>query len=167
MSFAIRPADAGDRTFIIQNWLDSYRTAFSAGLIAMEDWYKVMWPQVEKVLDRPGVRTLVAHETDETERVADLYGFITFDPAMRHLLGRDKRATILPTVVYVYVKGSHRRWGYARKLFAAAGIDPRSEFVYVCDTEATKRLRMKIPNAKWAPLSARFPHTTNERRPER
>lgn len=158
MTVAIREADDGDRTFVVENWLDSFRTAYGAGLIQMDDWYDVMRPQLQKALARPGVRTLVAYETDEPDRVADLYGFLVFDPALT-----DRHVT-LPMVLYVYVKAPYRKWGYARRLFAAAGIDPHEPFFYACRTEAVGRLAHKIPRAKWQPLPARFPKQQTERR---
>lgn len=154
MTVAIREADASDRRFVISSWLDSFRNSYNAGLIGMSDWWAVMHPQIEKVLDRAGVRTLVAYETREKDRVADLYGFITFD------------STVKPTMVfYVYVKAPYRRAGYrngkrvgdghARILFAAAGIDPLSPFDYACKTQDVAALSTKIPRARWQPLLAR------------
>lgn len=153
MTIAFRDANAGDRKFVIASWLDSFRTAFAAGMIAMDDWYTVMWPQIEKVLDRPGVRTIVAYETeDDDPGIADLYGFISFDPT--HV---ERRSGLpLPYVYYCYVKETSRRAGRARRLFGAAGIDPRAQFAYACRTEMAIKLGQKIPMAKWQPLAARF-----------
>lgn len=153
MTVAIRAAKATDRDLIIHAWVESFRLANTAGMIAMDDWWDVMAPQVVRVLDRAGSRTLVAYETEEAGGVADLYGFITFDrepePPWRSL----------PIVFYVYVKAPYRREGYARRLFDAAGIHPAKPFVYACSTPAEAEIRRarKIPSAQWRPLLARYP----------
>ncbi len=163
MTLAFRPAADHDQTFIVDAWVSSYRTAHAAGMISMATWRAVMWPEVERVLRLPNTRTFVAYETDETDHVADLYGFISVDTAAPP-----------PIVWYVYTKEAYRRggngrlWdghGLARKLFAAAGVDPTSPFVYGCKTSVVaelSRLR-KIPSAKWDPVSTRFDNPRRER----
>ena len=145
MTLAFRDAIPADRVFVISSWLDSYRDSDTAGMIAMSDWYAVMWPQVEKVIDRFGARTIVAHDTDE-----HLYGFISADATTKP-----------PLVFYCYVKAPYRRWepkrGYARQLFAAIGIDPAKPFDYSYKTREIGRLANKIPLASWQPMLTRFP----------
>jgi len=167
MTVAVRPLEQGDRKFVISTWLDSYRTSFSAGLVPFDRWYDVMWPIVDRLLDRPGVRTLVSHETEERDRLADLYGFITFelDTPPTDKMRRGGWSKNVPTVYYVYVKGPQRKWGYARQLFAAAGVDPRYPFVQGCRTEICARLGNKIPLSEWDQLRARI--YPDERRPEK
>lgn len=165
MTVAFRPAvfefdrpgkPSPDRLFVVDAWVSTYRKAFTAGLIQMEDWYTVMIPQVEKALVRPDVRTLVAYETEAPDRLADLYGFITFDATERP-----------PLVYYVYTKEPYRRggrgrlWdgpGLARQMFAAAGIDPERPFTFVCSTPAVRALELarKIPMSRWTPLPGRY-----------
>jgi hypothetical protein len=140
-----RPAADHDRAFVVDSWIDSYRTAHTAGMIGMSRWRMVMWPEVERVLDRPGTETIVAYETTETDHVADLYGFICVDTSDEP-----------PIVFYCYVKQPYRQSGVARSLFKAAGVDPDLHFVYACRTGMVARLRGKIPCAKFNPLSARF-----------
>ena len=122
-------------------------------MIAMEDFYTVMWPQVEKVLDREDCRTFVAYEDDQ------LYGFIALDT---------NTAPLPPLVFYIYVKGPYRRWkpqpGIGRQLFAAAGIDPSRPFDYAYRTPEVSRLAVKIPLARHQPMLARFPKGQGRRR---
>ncbi|HEY4056668.1 MAG TPA: hypothetical protein VGM39_08665 [Kofleriaceae bacterium] len=159
---AVREATAADRHFIVSSWTQSYRTAFTAGLIQAEDWYPIMDAQVEKVLARPDVRTMVAHDPNETDGIADLLGFLTADVA-----------EIPPLVYYCYTKVSYRRagrgriWdgpGVTRALFDAFGIDPERPFNYVCSTPMARTLARKIPMAKWQPLLGRFPKAERRNR---
>jgi len=153
VTLAYRPADLApvqdnaELHFIVHSWVSSYQHAHAAGMIAVEDWFHVMIPQVDKLLRRPNVHTLVAYETDDPDRMADLYGFIAFDATSRP-----------PIVFYVFVKEASRRFGVARGLFHAAGIDPKKPFVYACTTGIVSRIAYdrKIPLAKWDPLTARF-----------
>ena len=162
MTIAYRPADLSqapenaERRFIVDAWCRSYQFAHAAGMIAVEDWFAVMIPQVDKLLARPDVRTIVAHAPDDVDRIADLYGFITVDTAARP-----------PIVFYVFVKEPYRRNGVARGLFGAAGVDPKLPFVYACTTGIVSKIvySRKIPLAKWDPLVARFgKHDTRPRR---
>jgi GNAT superfamily N-acetyltransferase len=164
LTVAYRAAELADREFIIDTWLRSYRLSRTAGLIAMDDWRSVMWPQIAKILDRPSVTTMVAFDPDETGRLVDLFGFVCADVTEG-----------TPLVFYVYVKGAYRGWGYARGLFAALDINPRRRFAYACDTYVVSELREagKIPRAYFDQVSARFPNknaprkdTRNEQRSE-
>ncbi|MGE5803953.1 MAG: hypothetical protein ACM358_17040 [Gemmatimonadota bacterium] len=160
-AIAFRPAELGtpdspgpDRHFVIDSWLASYRDAFTAGLIQVEDWYGVMIPQLDKVLAKPELRVVVASVAGVTDRVADLLGFIAADPD-----------DAPPLVYYVFVKPHYRRGGHGRLwtgagvgrgLFAAIGVDPALPFNYVCSTPACRTLQRKIPMAQWRPLLGRF-----------
>lgn len=141
-----RPADARDARFIAKSWVASYRDADTAGCIQVGDWYEVMIPQVLKIMCKPDVQTLVAYETTDIERVADLYGFITVDVV-----------EFPPLVYYVFTKQNYRRSGIARGLFAAAGINPSGRFHYVCSTPMVSMLQRKIPMSRWTPKLGRFP----------
>ncbi len=155
MTVSIRPATAEDRTFVISSWLDSQRTSYSAGLIAMEDWYKVQWPQYEKIIDRTDMRTLVAYEKRDP---TFLYGFIVADPTEQRVEEKDGAVRWWPAlVVYVFVKQNYRRTGIARRLFDAVEIDPEKPFLYASNTQQASRLASKVPLAKFHPLAVRFP----------
>ena len=159
---AFRPATAEDRHFIVSSWTQSYKTAFTAGFIQEEDWYTVMDPQITKALDRPDVRTIVAHDPNATDHIADLAGFITADTNETPAL-----------VYYCYVKAAYRRAGHgrlwqgpglARQLFAAIGVDPSRPFGYVCSTQMVRTLERKIPMARWQPLWGRYSKATRKTR---
>lgn len=150
MTVEFRPMVSEERTFVVDAWVRSYQFAHAAGMIAMERWFSIMIPEVERVLARPDARTVVAFETDvdvDERYRAELYGFITVDT---------EPAT--PVVFYVYVKEPYRKSGIARRLFAAAGVDPARPFVYTCTTGVVSAIyhSRKIPLARWSPLVARF-----------
>lgn len=153
-AIAYRHAGPEDHTFIVDSWVASYRDAYTAGIIQVEDWYAVMIPTVEKILERPDVRATVASFAGATDHVADLCGFIVADTAETP-----------PLVYYVFVKPHYRRggrgriWGgpgIGRALFEAIGIDPAKPFNYVCSTPMCRTLERKIPMARWQPLLGRF-----------
>lgn len=150
MSLIIREANDEDLHFVRENWLDNYRTAHAAGLIQMTSWRDVMGPQLQAVLDREGVEVLVAANPKFKGTRIDLYGWIAHEKGRRR-----------PLVHYIYVKDPYRGQGIARKLFAAAGIDPEQEFLYTCKTGVVTKLKDVIPRARWSPLTARFAQKSN------
>lgn len=150
MKATFRDATPDDRQFIVSTWSASYKNSHYAGLIQSEDWADVMHRQVEKVLSRPGARTLMAHEDSDP---LFLYGWIAGD-----------MTETVPVVFYAYVKEAYRRMGIARGLFDALGIDVSQRFVYSCRTRIASQLASKIPAARFDPLQARYPRETRRRR---
>jgi len=153
-SIIYRPAGPEDHTFIVDSWVASYRDAFTAGIIQVEDWYGVMIPTVEKILRRPDVRATVACVSGASDHVADLCGFIVADVVESP-----------PLIYYAFVKPHYRRggrgrvWfgdGVGRTLFTAIGVDPMYPFNYVCSTPMCRTLERKMPMARWQPLLGRF-----------
>ncbi len=151
---AFRPAEPRDRALIVDAWSESYRTAYTSGLIQMEDWKDIMPGQIGKMLDK--AQCIVAHVPDDPDPIADLLGFIVYDTAnFQH-----------PYVYYVYVKANFRRAGYrdghrigdgiGRRLFKAAGINPAGRFNYAASTRKQRELLQKVPLARHVPLLARF-----------
>lgn len=160
-----RPADLSEGTelrFIADSWVSSYKDSDFAGLIQIEDWYRIMIPQVTKAMQRPDVRTIVAIESSGETGITDLLGFIVADTKEQP-----------PLVYYVYAKGPYRRggrgriWegpGIARSLFAAIGVDPGAPFRYACKTSIVTVLGRKIPMARFQPLLGRFPKAERRKR---
>lgn len=165
-----RPMLDADREFVVSGWSSSLRTSRWAGMISMVRWADVMHAEIKGILARPSTSVIVAEEPGETidDVRAWLYGFI----AIRTDLA-------MPYVYYVYVKHAFRRArrlglpdGYARQLFAAAGIDPAAPFSYGCRTSASEAIAAdlrepdgtiipgtgKIPRAEWDPIPARYEH---------
>lgn len=170
MSLAYRRAEERDLALVIDSWLESYRFAHAAGLIALDDWRDVMVPQVKRVLARPGVAVHVAYHPGETDQRADLYGWIAVErDYVVPVRGRERIdgtkpmwieklvASDCPLVHFVYVKEAYRRMGIARGLFKAARVDPTLRFLHTCKTAVVTELKRAIPRAVWSPLIARQP----------
>lgn len=164
MTIAIRTALSTDRRFVAASWTASMKDSYTAGLIQWDDYHRLMFPQYEKAMRREGVSTLIAYETSE-DPTADIYGYIVFDSSTQHEPLEDGGFRTWPAMVfYVYVKEAYRRAGIARRLFAAAHIDPLAPFAYACSTAVVSDLESKIPSAKWRPLLARRPKIVTTRR---
>lgn len=151
-----------ERKFVVDGWAATYRDANTSGMIQVEDWYSVMIPQINKVLDKPEVVTIVA-SSSLAGTGADLLGFIVADPADNP-----------PLVYYVMTKEHYRRGGHgrlwpsaglARQLFGAIAIDPDRPMNYVCSTPACRLLERKIPYGKWRPNLGKFPKADRKKRP--
>lgn len=150
------PQSAEDRKFVIEAWLEGQRTSYSAGLVAIEDWFDVMRPQFTKLMQRPGMQTLVAYEKDDPDF---LYGFVIADPTEQAIPNKDVNSFHYwpALVLFVFVKVNFRKEGIARRLFEAVGVDISKPFLYACNTVTASRLASKVPLAKFNPLAARFP----------
>lgn len=156
MKLAFRePANDDDRTFVVETMLENQRTSYSAGLVRIERWFDVMRPEFTALLNRDGMRTLVAYEaTDATF----LYGWIAADPTEQRMVERDGSVRWWPALVlYVFVKSYYRRNGIARRLFEAVGVDPEKPFLFCANTQQASRLASKAPQARFNPLAIRFP----------
>ena len=143
---AYRPAMSVDRNFVTKAWLASWRDSNTAGMVSVDTWFEVMTPQVTARLSWPGVRTVVAYESTNTDHASNAYGFVVVDAE-----------DVPPLVYFVYTKGPYRRSGIARGLLASVGITPTTRFNYVCSTPIVSQLERKIPMSKWTPLLGRFP----------
>ncbi len=161
-----RPAvGEDDFRFVLATWLYAYQDSHAAGLIQYEDWHRIMYPQLIKVLERTGVCTIVAAWEGEEPGLADLAGWISVErgyhvPGKRTSGGRRLRELVEatePLVHFVYVKASYRKGGIARGLFRAAGVDPGASFRHTCKTAVLTELAAKVPHARWCPLIARQP----------
>jgi GNAT superfamily N-acetyltransferase len=114
-----------------------------------------MWPVYEKLLARPDMQTVVAYEKRDP---SFLYGFIAADPTEQAIADKEGAcAGGLRWCLYVFIKQNYRGHGYARGLFAAAGIDPSKPFLYASNSQQASRLAAKIPLARFNPLCVRFP----------
>jgi hypothetical protein len=143
MTISHRPATTDDRRFIVAAWSSSYKTSHRAGMIHTDDWAGIMRTQIERVLDRPDARAVVAYEKADP---AFVYGFIAGDTS-----------DAIPVIFYCYTKEAYRRTGIARGLFAALGVDPGHRFVYCCETGiVASKLRTKIPNARFNNNEVRY-----------
>lgn len=156
MKLAFRPpASEDDWKFVVESMLESQRTSYSAGLVPIAQWFDVMRPVFRGLLERDGMRVLVAAEATD---MTFLYGWIAADPSDQRLEERDGSVRWWPALVlYVFVKSYYRKHGIGRALFKAAGVDLAKPFLFAANTQAASRLSAKAPSARFNPLAVRFP----------
>lgn len=148
---AIRPAnlrDEAERAFIRSTWSRAFKVADDAGMIHTDDWSTVMHRQIDRVLDRPDARALLAYESDEP---SFWYGWIAGDTS-----------GAASVVFFSYVKEPYRRQGIARDLFARFGLGERTPFMFVCRTPMVAKLKHKVPFARYNPREVRYPKETRQ-----
>lgn len=162
-----RQAGPEDLPLIYDSWSSSYRNAHVAGPCPIHLWKPFMAACVEFFLSRPGVQAFVAFDPS-APKGAETFGWIAVEREVR-LASRRRcsggwetvmEVTDMPLVHYVYVKHAYRRNGIARGLLWASGVDPSKPFLYNCRTGIVSKLHEKIPQARWAPLIARYPKDT-------
>lgn len=146
MALCYRLAEPEDLRFVLESFLDSFKSSHAAGLVCMDDWREVMAPQLAKILARRSVEIWVAYNPGAENPRANIYGWLAHEKGWTQ-----------PYVIYCYVKLGYRKKGLARRLFKKAGIDPAEPFEYAAKTSmlTRKRLRAAIPMASWKPLRIR------------
>lgn len=162
-----RAAEAKDWNFVLESWLDSYRTAHAAGLVSMEDWKPLMRRQFQKILSRYGCVTWVAFNPSDPDSGSDLYGWAAverdFQVPVRKRVNNQWEQILenseAPLVHYVFVKQAYRKMGIAKGLLRAAGVDVQEPFWHSSKTPVLEKLKSKMPQARWNPLLARFSKT--------
>lgn len=92
------PALPGERAFVVDSWLTSFRKAAWAGMLTSAQFHHVVYgPLVSRILVNPDVQVLVS--TDDATGL--LLGWAAYDPK----LGFDGK---LGTLHYVFVKQGYR-----------------------------------------------------------
>lgn len=163
MTVAFREATPADRSFIVPTWSRSYKQSQYSGLIWTDDWAGIMHPQINKVLDLPGSRAVVAYESVSPDFS---YGWIAGDTSGEY-----------PVVFFCYVKEPYRLAGYkdpqvvdgvriggtrigdgyGRQLLEAFGLKPTDPFEFTCPTSMVRHIGDKIPRSRINVNAARYP----------
>jgi GNAT superfamily N-acetyltransferase len=152
---AFRYATAVDLRFVCDAWSRSYANSWTRspiegraafGFAPASTWVAIGLEQAKRLVAEPSVTTVVAYEDEAWAADADIYGFIAADMSEPP-----------PLVLYTFVKQPFRRRGFARALFAAAGIDPGRAFRYLAETRSSQEIATagKIPLAKFDPAPTR------------
>jgi GNAT superfamily N-acetyltransferase len=147
MTIAFRDATRADRGFIVPTWSRAYKMSQYSGMIWHEDWAGQAHRQINRALDRPEARAVLAYDTSDP---AFFYGWIAGDVT-----------EAMPIVYFIYVKDPFRGQGHARRLFRALGVDPTRPFTYACNNSVVHELcdAGKIPLARFNPNELRYPKT--------
>lgn len=161
--------------FVLDTWIDSYRTSHAAGLAPMDEYERTYRSWLTTIISRPA-RVLVAFSPG-AEQGADLCGWIcyeldaraparmmrSYDEMRRERLARENMVPVGPLVHFVYVLQAYRNHRIARGLFGAAGIDLARPFVASCKTGTSSQIEHEhkksgkpIP-VRFNPLPVRFP----------
>lgn len=163
MAINYREGKASDVPFVISSWSQSYRRSYSSGIIQMADWSEIMQDQIRKLLLRRGVDLVVAENPGAEEGLADVHGWLAYERGFT-VQSREREPdgwryqfveSESPVVHYVFVKEPYRRFGIAKGLFRAAGIDRIDHFYFTCKTAVVSRIGGKFPGGEWNPLIAR------------
>jgi hypothetical protein len=137
-AWAIRPYNsASDENFILDSWLNAYRTSPWAGTVPNNKYFEVYGEAVRELISRGSI-VRVACNPDKPDQIL---GWLCYEVSARG----DK------CVHFVYVKDLFRKLGICRALFKTASIDPKSRFYY---THRTKLARL-FENAVYEPAIAR------------
>lgn len=148
---AAKLADPEERAFIRATWSRAFKQSNDAGMIHTDDWAPVMHRQIDRILDRPGARAILAYDKASP---TFLYGWIAGDPT----------AVPRPVVFFTYVKEPYRRSGIGRALALEFGIDKSTAFAFVCRTPMTAAehldLRTRFPLARYHPQIVRYDKDT-------
>ena len=131
-AFDLRPFDADDTAFMFKTWLRSYRYAPPSRGIGNDDFYTGHHAVIERILDRPSTRIVVAC-LPESPTV--ILGYAVADGNVLH---------------YVLTKENFRRFGVGSALLSALEFDgpPRLSHVTADWTHAFSR---RYPASRWNP----------------
>lgn len=163
MSLPIREATEADLVFVVKSWIDSYKTAHTAGPVAIEDWPTVMPPVFRKILAREGVTVLVAYHDKATTTKADIMGWLAYErgfsvPTKFKVRGRQvtkMQTSDRPLIHYFYTKQHYRRLTVWSQLMQHAGIDFDEPMYLSCKTGTLPKL--PLTRAEFEPLIAKHP----------
>lgn len=163
-----------DRSFVVESWIASFR--HRPPIVSVGDWHGVMSLAVGKIIVEPGVKVLVAADLDAPPGMADLFGWLAYEPQAvdrsydevtrkydyRRVPVDARHRGLEPIVWYCFVKRDYQRNGIARRLFEHAGLDSRGRFHYLCDTRAVAALSAagKLPRATLRPNLGRLDERT-------
>jgi hypothetical protein len=149
-----RTAEESDMRFVRHSWVESYRCSHYAGMVHMENYFRVYHEVLTKLLDRDGAKVIVAFNEHQPTQI---FGFCC------HEEGFTK-----PLIHYCYVKEDFRQLpkkdesfkeGIATMLLRECGAPPKEPFYYTFKTGIWAKLsRWGAPfsGGIYKPLMARF-----------
>jgi GNAT superfamily N-acetyltransferase len=112
----------GERNFIIDTWLKSFKDSHFAGPLPDNMYWKVYSEVLNRLLDKEGVSVLVACSSEDSNVI---YGYIAIE------------LFDIPVCHYLYVKYIYRGMGIARALFGKA---VEGKFAYTFPTKESGKL---------------------------
>lgn len=116
MSISFRPPVEADKNFIYSTILKSYRYSNpEARALPDKDYYGHQSYCWNRVMDRDGIKIVIAHPTDDLDLIV---GFCIVE----------KRDT--PIIHYIYVKAAFRGAGVAQQILGSLDVNPKEQFVF-------------------------------------
>lgn len=155
LAISIREGDDEDTHFILDSWLNDFRT-YGHGMkhVRTDAFFAHHRPIVERTLARhgSGLRIAVATPLEASETIL---GYLVCSPSTAH---------------YVYVKGPFRRFGIATRLLESLHPECK-QYSYRTDTTAAINLIGKLKHLSYNPYAeelnhARSPEAEHQRRVE-
>lgn len=142
-SLAFRHIDDEDRAFVVTKWMESFKYAHGAGVLAMGPWshgssmyFDVSREIVNALMARPHAETIVAYRPGE-DRPFDLYGFVCVERGYPY----PKRGHGVDVIHYLFVDQPYRRVGLARALLEEAKL--KAPVIYTHMTAAGQVIAKK------------------------
>mgnify|MGYP000734099617 CR=1 FL=1 len=141
--------------FIRHSWVESFRNSHYAGMVSMEDYFKVYHTVVKKIFGREGAHLLVAFNPPHPSQI---FGFCCYETGFQ-----------LPLIHYIYVKEDFRRLpskddtfkeGIATMLIKESGIDPKKHYYHTFKTGVWAKLSKRygpFSGGVFRPQLGRFP----------
>ncbi len=149
-----RQAVEDDMRFVRHSWVESFRTSHYAGVIPMNEYFRLYHDITKNLVARENSFVMVAFNPSHESQI---FGFVAYE------LGFS-----LPLVHYVYVKEDFRALptkdgsfteGLATLLLKAVGVNPKSPFYYTFKTGIWAWLSKRegpFSGGIYKPLLARF-----------
>ena len=131
-AFDIRPFDADDTAFLFKSWLDSYRYSDFAKPLDSRTYYDGHHAVIERILDRPDTRIVVACLPDTP--YVDL-GFAVAEADTLH---------------FVYVKRNARQFGVGSALLTALELPASPRLSHVTG-DWFRCFRSRFPASRFNP----------------
>lgn len=158
MKLVTRPRETRDDDFVFGFWLDSFRESHMHGPLPPDLYFSATREAVSRILARDSVRCLVIEEQDNDPMV--LAAFLAYEPTWRRWSRRRRQFEEFFVVHYLYVRGSVRGNGLARRLLAEAGARP-GRLAFSFGTIASRGVLGE--DARLMPDAARFPSAASAR----
>ena len=144
--YSLRPGRPGDQGYVTSTWLRSLQNAPGCRKVPRSSFYKAHGTDVDRLLDRPDVRIVVACDPADIDAILGWLCYTQMPPSMLALH-------------YVYVRAEDRlgvelrRRGIARALLEAAreGLTRDTKLVYTYKGPSEKALLATHP-ATYVPV---------------
>jgi hypothetical protein len=110
----IRPMREKDVNFIIASWLNNYKESPFGKRITKQIYFTEQQNTIKRILQSEGVSVAVACNPEDHDFI---YGYLVTEATPE-----------MPSVHYAFVKATFQKFGIAKIMMKASGIDPHRFF---------------------------------------